>query len=307
MPRRRTLLIASAVGIAASGVAGFAARTPVRVVLAENRLKAADSPEARAAAARDLLALGRPAPVAALFADPDPAVCGAVAGVLKEAGAESDGHRLAVAGFDAASPAGKAVILDLAGAGAVELVRAGLAAGSPGEVKVAAIRLARGLDAEVAPLLADADPAVRRAALLAVGPAADDRPAVVPTEELFRCLHDADAGVRDLGAAALRSRGLDLAQISLARQLLHPDAAERLALLVDLANGVVADPGPWLERLSRDADPAVRLGAARVAVEAGVTRAAWLADLARTDANPTVRKWAGYYRDQTAVIRVGGP
>ena len=45
------------------------------------------------------------------------------------------------------------------------------------------------------PLLAAQEAEVRRAALFAVGPATDDDP-VVGDEDLFRWLHDPDAGVR---------------------------------------------------------------------------------------------------------------
>ena len=60
------------------------------------------------------------------------------------------------------------------------------------------------------------------------------------------------------------------------------------------------DPEPWLERLSRDPDPAVRAGAARVAVEVAAERRlpvpVWVARLADADPDPTVRRIAGFYR-----------
>jgi hypothetical protein len=79
----------------------------------------------------------------------------------------------------------------------------------------------------------------------------------------------------------------------------------------------LADPGPWLERLSHDPDPGVRAGAARVAVEVVVGRRlsvpVWVGRLADSDPDSTVRRVAGFYRAQ-AVVRedagvrpAGGP
>jgi HEAT repeat protein len=160
----------------------------------------------------------------------------------------------------------------------------------------------------VVPLLSDPDAEVRRAAMLTVGPAGDGSHPVVGNEELFRWLHDRDPEVRELCGDALKTRGLDAEQVHLARQLTHPDPAERLKLLVDLrfAGEAVKDPGPWLERLSRDPDPAVRLGAARVAFESRLLFAGWLDRLADQDPDPTVRRWAGYYRGLSATVKQAG-
>jgi hypothetical protein len=160
----------------------------------------------------------------------------------------------------------------------------------------------------VAPLLDDPAAEVRRAAMLAVGPAPEGAHPVVGDEELFRWLHDPDLEVRNLCEAALATRGLDEVQVQLARQLTSPDAADRLRLLVDLqrAGDAVKDPGPWLERLSRDPDPAVRLGAARVAFERRLVFAGWLDRMAEADPDPTVRRWAGYYRGLSAAVRQAG-
>lgn len=151
-----------------------------------------------------------------------------------------------------------------------------------------AVRAGRGGTATA--YLKDADATVRRGAVLAVGP-----DAAVGPDELFGCLHDSDAEVRELAGLALRSRGLSGNQVSFARQFSHPDPAERLAILNDLADGAVANPGPWLARLAEDPVPAVRLGAARVATQLEL-KAPWIAALARADGDPTVREWAGYYQ-----------
>ena len=186
----------------------------------------------------------------------------------------------------------------------------GLNAADPAE-RVAAIRRAMGRPEElgaVAPRLTDPDADVRRAAILAVGPAAADGPPGVGPEALFPCLHDPDRDVRDLAVSALKSRGLDAGQIELARLLVSPDAADRLQLLHDLATdgAAVTDPGPWLERLSRDPEPAVRAGTARVAHERRLRFTGWLDRLADRDPDPTVRQLAGWYRGRSAGVRQAG-
>jgi hypothetical protein len=177
--------------------------------------------------------------------------------------------------------------------------------------KAAACRVATrpGIDlAEaVVPLLADPDAAVRKAAVLAVGPAGPGT-AVIGEEELFRLLSDPSTAVRQVAAASLGVRGLDPQQIELGRKLAHPEARERMALLLELkfAGDAVKDPGPWLMRLSQDADPAVRAGAARVAFECRVSNLAWLDELAERDPDPLVRQIAEHYRKRSRDVRTVG-
>ena len=169
-------------------------------------------------------------------------------------------------------------------------------------VKLAAMRdaVAAGKGASALGHLGDPDVVVRRGAILAVG-----TEAAVGPESLFGSLHDPDAEVRELAASALRSRGLSATQVSLARQFAHPDPAERLALLNDLAGGAVASPGPWLAQLAADREPAVRLGAARVASELGL-KAPWIAAIAARDPDPAVRNLAAYYRDSESGVAAAG-
>jgi HEAT repeat protein len=185
-----------------------------------------------------------------------------------------------------------------------EIVKAGLGA----ENKRSAIRFAGtlGLKAEVVPLLNDADAGVRRAAMAAVGPAGVGTP-VIEAEELFRWLNDPDAEVRLLCEAALSTRGLEPEQIEAGRKLAHPDAGERLGLLIDLQRNRAAfrDLGPWLERLSRDPDPAVRAGAARVAYESKLEFTGWLDRLAG-DPDGTVRRIAAYHKGRAEQLKQAG-
>ena len=188
-----------------------------------------------------------------------------------------------------------------------ELVAAGLKMPAV-ESRLTAVRTAMQpqlhLRAAVVPLLDAAEPEVRRAALFAVGPATDDEP-VIGDEELFRWLHDPDPGVRTGCHDALVSRGRTDTEISLGRRLAHPAAGNRLGLLFDLRHDDEAtDPEPWLERLSRDPDPGVRAGAARVAVELATDRRlpvpVWVGRLADADPEPSVRRVAHHYRSRPA-------
>ncbi len=296
------------------------------------RLRAAATDEDRARWAGKLAALGEVGSPYLLgpFRRGDEAGCAAAVAAVKArlAGLPPTDPRYAACcrpfldGFGAFADAGKVAAAELvpellrcpdpaAAPRCRDAVRAGLASPTA-DGRVRAVRLALrpevALTADVVPLLNDPEPEVRRAAMLAVGPAPEGTAPVVGDEELFRWLHDPDPVVRDLCEAALKTRGLDAAQVQLARQLAAPDSAERLRLLVDLqrAGDAVRDVGPWLERLSRDPDPAVRLGAARVAFERRLLFAGWLDRMADADPDPTVRRWAGYYRGRSAAVKQAG-
>jgi hypothetical protein len=298
--------------------------------LTASRFRAAPTDEARAALAAELLAAGEPGVgrlVDTLRTGP-PEQCQAVASVLAQHLRDlppSDPRYAAVArpllaAGDSFGGAGKEAALDLvphllrwddpdAAERCKGLVKGGLAGASP-EAKVRAVRLAAapqlGLRAELVPLLNDPAAAVRRAAIAAVGPGGENP--VVDTEELFRWLNDPDDEVRLLCEAALGTRGLEPEQIDAGRKLTHPEASERLTLLVDLQRGrggALRDPGPWLERLSRDPDPAVRAGAARVACESRLAFVGWL-DQLTADPDPTVRQIAGFHRQRAEQLRQVG-
>ena len=189
------------------------------------------------------------------------------------------------------------------------------------EARLAAIRSATeprvAMRAELISLLAASEAEVRRAVLFAIGPQTEGE-AVLGDEDLFRWMHDSDADVRKICRAALVSRGRSDGEISLGRKLVDPDAAERLKLLLDLRyDDDFADPEPWLQRLSQDADPGVRAGAARVIMELNgekkLPAPGWVLRLAESDPDPTVRRIAKYYRSQPSTaadegIRlIGGP
>lgn len=145
---------------------------------------------------------------------------------------------------------------------------------------------------QVAPLLDDPAPAVRQAAMLAVGP----YPEAVATDDLLRSLHDTDEDVRLLCEAALRSRGLKKEDVDLARLISDDQPSVRLQVLETLLRSADLEPGVWLRRLSHDAAPAVRAAAVRLASEHGqLDFADRLGQMAQNDPSPTVRQLAGYY------------
>ncbi len=191
-----------------------------------------------------------------------------------------------------------------------EIVRAALKHRSV-EVRVQAIHLTMRPDldqkTDVVACLQAPEAEVRRAAMLAVGPAGPGATAIAD-EDLFPWLNDPDAQVQLLCETALSTRGLEPEPIAAARKLTSPDASERLKLLLDLRwnRDAIRDPGPWLERLSRDADPAVRAGAARVAYECQLSFAGWLDRLAKDDPDGTVRKIVQFHRTRAADLKQVG-
>jgi hypothetical protein len=155
----------------------------------------------------------------------------------------------------------------------------------------------------VIPLLTDPAPEVRRAAVLAASVPRDGARSVVTDDELLRCLHDADPEVRQLCELGLRSRGRTPRDIRLGRRFTAPDPAERQKLLLDLADEEELDVTVWLERLTADADPAVRAGAARLVVDRSPDLRGRLEEMSRSDPDATVRRIADYYRRKLLASR----
>jgi hypothetical protein len=119
---------------------------------------------------------------------------------------------------------------------------------------------------------------------------------VLSNEALVPFLHDADEKVRSICESCLKTRGLNDADIRLARRLSDPDPRERLELLLDLRRDREHDLTLWLERLSRDKDASVRLGMARVAAERRVNGLAdRLEQMSQSDPDGTVRLQAKFY------------
>jgi HEAT repeat protein len=157
-----------------------------------------------------------------------------------------------------------------------------------------ALRAEHDLLGQVVPLLHDAVPEVRRAALLAVGQVND----VISEDDLLPLLHDADAEVRRLCEVTLRSRGLPESHLKLGRLLTDAQPSVRLEVLHYLHQAADLDlaPGVWLRRLSHDASPAVRAAAVRACAEhPQVELSDRLLQMSQEDPSATVQQLAAYY------------
>jgi HEAT repeats len=176
-----------------------------------------------------------------------------------------------------------------------ELVRACLA-GNDKKVRLRAIQVALfpGMDLleTVAGLLVDAEVEVRRAAILAVGPA--DK--VVLDETLLPCLCDKDDEVRLTCEMALKGRGLKPEHLEMARLSVDPEPRVRLRVLDHLRRSADLDHGIWLRRLSHDPAPSVRAAAIRaISQQTGVNLTDRIDQMAQSDPSPTVCYLATIY------------
>ncbi|MBM4072156.1 MAG: hypothetical protein FJ271_25000 [Planctomycetes bacterium] len=146
--------------------------------------------------------------------------------------------------------------------------------------------------AESAELLRDSAVEVRCAALIAVGASRD----AVADEELLPLLHDADAEVRRLCEAALRSRGLGDSHLLLARLISDSRPGARLQVVSHLSETDNLEPGVWLRRLSQDTSPAVRAAAVRAMYyQTHIDLRDRIQQMAADDPSPTVRQLAEHY------------
>jgi hypothetical protein len=251
-------------------------------------------PEAQAQALRGL---------AGWFTDGEPAegLVPAAARVLNESAARGEPDTQA-AGLQLAAvlvrqPGGPAAV-----PAAREMARGGLRSPSSA-VRLQAVQLCLqpGLELleQVVGLLRDPAAEVRRAAILAVGPAEQ----LVREDVLLPGLHDSDPEVRRHTEAALRSRGLRPEHLELGRLLTHPDWRTRLRVL-DKIREVLAgagqevdiDPGVWLRRLSHDGSPPVRAAALRLMSEQTLIDLRDRIDqMARNDPLPSICQMASFY------------
>ena len=286
------------------------------------------SDDGRAAWAEKLAANGEAAvpAVLSLFRRDDPGVCAAGRSAAEQLmagwGADDPRRKAFAIRFAAEEPRfstpGRAAALDLLPAliatkapGLAATAKAMIAAAAASEsaaVRVQAVAAAMRPDMDVldaiVPLLNDTAAEVRRAAVLALGPVRDgDRSPVVGDDDLLRLLHDADPEVRHLCELSLRGRGRSAHDIKLGRRYAAPSAAERQKLLIDLSDEDELDVTVWLERLTADADPAVRAGAARVAAERKASLYDRLEQMSRTDPDGTVRRIADYYSKKMLAAR----
>lgn len=166
--------------------------------------------------------------------------------------------------------------------------------------RVAAIQLVRRepirkdkqLLEQAIPLLRDAQPAVRRAALLVLAAESE----LVREEVFLPLLHDDDVEVQYLCELALRKRGLQDDDLAMARLISDKNPATRMRVLGYLHQRSDINLGEWLRQLSHDAEPAVRAAAIRACAEMPhVNMTDRLREMAERDPSETVRQNARYY------------
>lgn len=326
--RKWVLRVGLATGLVLAGVGTWAALhlAELKAGFAARQVRGASTPEERARAAEKLATLGEPgvAELVKLVRTGEDANRVAAAGALEhffDGLPDGEQRAVTVAGqlldaFPTCEPGGQRAILGLlpailkkTGNAHANRCKAAVATGlqmPDPTARVLAVRLALHPEVKMRPnllpLLSAREAEVRQAALFAAAVGGDGEQ-VIGDEDLFRWLHDPDEGVRKVCRDALVGRDRTEVEISLGRRLSDPDPLERLKLLLDLRyDDDVADPDPWLERLSRDAEPAVRAGAARVAVEVAASRKltcpGWVTRVADADGDGTVRRIATFYRRQ---------
>ena len=299
--------------------AGIWQRERIWIWYCAERLERA-SPDDQSQWANKLVSAGEPAvpTMLSLLGSDDSRVCVAATGAIQDLLASwpvDDGRRLSFARkFVNAEPRfstpGRSAALDLLptilATGNVEIARrakemvATCAKSESVDVRVQSIAAALRPEVDcldvIAPLVNDPAADVRRAAVLTLGPVRDGCKPIVSDEQLLHCLHDTDAEVRKFAEMGLRSRGRTTREIRLGRRYTAPDATERQKLLIDLADEENLDASVWLERLTTDADPSVRAGAARLAAERRTDLGGRLVQMSRSDPDATVRRIADYYR-----------
>lgn len=112
----------------------------------------------------------------------------------------------------------------------------------------------------LAPLLRDADPRVRRAAVVTLGAlGAKDH-----LDDLAACFDDADSETRQHAVMSLGDVGGDAARDRLREALSHPQPDVRFQALLALARVSADDAAPVALKLLRDDDPFLASGAAQV-------------------------------------------
>jgi hypothetical protein len=180
-----------------------------------------------------------------------------------------------------------------------DLAQRGLADPVPG-ARVAALQLLgrqpmrkdKDVLEKAVPLLFDAEPAVRKAALVTLAAEAE----LVRDEALLPLLHDADLEVQYWCETALRKRGRTDDDINVARMISHKDPAVRIRVAQLLQRMPEVNLAAWLHQLSLDSSPAVRAAAVRAAADnPHVDFADRLRAMADADASAAVRQNAQFF------------
>ncbi len=146
-------------------------------------------------------------------------------------------------------------------------------------------------------LLSDKEPAVRRAAVVALASASE----FVREEALLARLHDEDIEVQYLCEIALAKRGLTSEEVEMARDISDKNPATRMRVLHRICRMPDLNLAAWLRQLSHDPVPAVRAAAVRAAGEhPQIDLTERLREIAEQDPSEAVRLNARYYLAQRA-------
>lgn len=172
-------------------------------------------------------------------------------------------------------------------------------------VRAAAVKLAvvPQLHAEelLPPLLlgarADPSPEVRHLVILALGEA----DVLLTIDQICRFLSDETPLVRLTAERVLRARGLPDKQLKIGKLMYQSDPAARAEVAALVCECPELDSFLWLERLSRDPVPAVRVAAVRAISRQQDQRGLTLIrHLASEDTDPTVQEIARFFLLQRA-------
>jgi HEAT repeats len=185
-----------------------------------------------------------------------------------------------------------------------EMAERGLKHAKPG-ARIAALQLlGRGpmrkdkdLVEQALALLRDPEPAVRKAALVALAAETE-----LARDEIFLpLLHDDDEEVQYWCETVLRKRGRSDADIQIARLISHKNAAMRLRVPNLLQRMPDLNLAAWLTQLSHDPSAAVRAAAVRAAGDhPHVDLTERLREMAERDPSAAVQQNAGFYLRQHA-------
>ncbi|MBL8823043.1 MAG: HEAT repeat domain-containing protein [Planctomycetia bacterium] len=132
---------------------------------------------------------------------------------------------------------------------------------------------------------------VRQLVILALG----EHEALLSTDELCRFLNDESAEVVNTTIRALKVRGLSDGQIQLAQKMKSRDASVRAEVPDYVLKTKGIDSMLWLERLSKDPEPAVRAAVARALSQLEDQQTARLLLQLTQDKDPTVQEISQYY------------
>lgn len=148
---------------------------------------------------------------------------------------------------------------------------------------------------ELVPMLAqnsvEVSPEIRQLVILALG----EHEALLPTEELCRFLNDESQEVVNTTMRALKVRGLSEGQIRIAQKMKSRDVTVRAEVPDFVLKTKGIDSYLWLERLSKDPEPAVRAAVARVLSEQEDQQMTKLLKSLTLDQDPTVQEISLYY------------